>query len=116
MVRGPGEGRREDVRRPLGEAGCTVKAHDSSLLVRLPAGQSEQMLWEQAAAAGQQIRHLRPQRSTLEEVFLKAIDHENRLNLWCRRPACRLPCRPDACTTLENKRRTMPIFDQGYQH
>ena len=59
----------------LGETGCTVTFQDSSLLVRLPAGQSQQMLWELAAAAGEQIRHLRPQRSTLEEVFLKAIDH-----------------------------------------
>ena len=61
----------------LGETGCTVKFQDHGLLVRLPAGQSQQMLWELAAAAGEQIRHLRPQRSTLEEVFLKAIEHEN---------------------------------------
>jgi ABC-2 type transport system ATP-binding protein len=61
----------------LGEAGCNVKAQDHGLLVHLPSGQSEQMLWTLAAAAGEQIRHLRPQRSTLEEVFLKAIDHEN---------------------------------------
>ena len=63
--------------RRLGEAGCTVNVQDPSLLVHLPAGQSQQMLWELAAAAGEQIRHLRPQRSTLEEVFLKAIEHDN---------------------------------------
>jgi ABC-2 type transport system ATP-binding protein len=61
----------------LGESGCTVTSQDSSLLVRLPTGQSQQMLWGLAAAAGEQIRHLRPQRSTLEEVFLKAIEHDN---------------------------------------
>jgi ABC-2 type transport system ATP-binding protein len=61
----------------LGEAGCTVNHQDSILLVRLPSGESQQMLWKLAADAGEQIRHLRPQRSTLEEVFLKAIDHEN---------------------------------------
>jgi ABC-2 type transport system ATP-binding protein len=60
----------------LGEAGCTVTSQDSSLLVHLPAGQSQQMLWEIAAAAGEQIRHLRPQRSTLEEVFMKAIEND----------------------------------------
>jgi ABC-2 type transport system ATP-binding protein len=63
--------------RRLGEAGCTVKAQDSGLLVRLPSGQSEQMFWTLAATAGEQIRHLRPQRSTLEEVFLKALDQDS---------------------------------------
>ncbi len=63
--------------RRLGEAGCSVKSQDQSLLVRLPSGQSEQMLWTLAVAAGEQIRHLRPQRSTLEEVFLKALEHDN---------------------------------------
>ena len=49
------------------------------------AGQSEQMLWKLAAAAGEQIRHLRPQRSTLEEVFLKALERDdNRLNPACQ--------------------------------
>jgi ABC-2 type transport system ATP-binding protein len=66
----------ESFARRLGETGCTVTVQDHSLLVRLPSGQSQQMLWELAAAAGEQIRHLRPQRSTLEEVFLKAIDHD----------------------------------------
>lgn len=60
----------------LGAAGCTVTDQDHCLLVRLPPGQSEQMLWALAAAAGEQIRYLRPQRSTLEEVFLKALEHE----------------------------------------
>ncbi len=63
--------------RRLGEAGCTVKAQDHSLLVRLPAGESEQMVWRLAVGAGEQIRYLRPQRSTLEEVFLKALEQKN---------------------------------------
>ena len=63
--------------RRLAEAGCTVQAQDSELLVGLPPGQSEQMLWSLAAAAGEQIRHLRPQRSTLEEVFLKALQQDS---------------------------------------
>ena len=67
----------ESFARRLGESGCTVKSQDHGLLIHLPAGQSQQMLWELAAAAGEQIRHLRPQRSTLEEVFLKAVEHEN---------------------------------------
>ena len=60
--------------RRLAEAGCTVQPQDHSLMVRLPPGESEQLLWTLAAAAGEQIRHLRPQRSTLEEVFLKAVE------------------------------------------
>jgi ABC-2 type transport system ATP-binding protein len=59
----------------LGEAGYAVTPRDSSLLVQLPAGRSQQVFWEIAAAAGEQIRYLRPQRSTLEEVFLKAIEN-----------------------------------------
>jgi ABC-2 type transport system ATP-binding protein len=60
--------------RRLSEAGCGVEVHADLLVVRLPRGQSPQLLWRSAAAAGEQIRHLRPQRSTLEEVFLKALD------------------------------------------
>jgi ABC-2 type transport system ATP-binding protein len=61
----------------LTEAGCTVTEQDHSLVVCLPQGESEQMLWRLAAAAGEQIRHLRPQRSTLEEVFLRALNEGN---------------------------------------
>ena len=63
--------------RRLTETGCSVTFQNANLLVRLPAGQSQQMLWELASVAGEQIRFLRPQRSTLEEVFLKAIDNGN---------------------------------------
>jgi ABC-2 type transport system ATP-binding protein len=55
-------------------AGCAVKPRDDVLLVTPPGGQAERFLWEQAASAGEQIRHLRPQRSTLEEVFLNAVE------------------------------------------
>jgi ABC-2 type transport system ATP-binding protein len=55
--------------------GCTVDVRDDSLIVRMPEGRSERFLWEVAAWEQLQIRHLRPQRSTLEEVFLKAVEH-----------------------------------------
>jgi ABC-2 type transport system ATP-binding protein len=42
--------------------------------VRIPADQSQQLLWEAAASQNEQIRYLRPQRSTLEEVFLNAVE------------------------------------------
>lgn len=58
----------------LRAAGCTTEFADDVLRVRLPAGQSQQLLWEAAAAGREQIRYLRPQRSTLEEVFLKAVE------------------------------------------
>jgi ABC-2 type transport system ATP-binding protein len=60
--------------RRLTEAGCGVEARDGRLVVHLPRGRSEQLVWQVAAASGEQVRHLRPQRSTLEEVFLKALD------------------------------------------
>jgi ABC-2 type transport system ATP-binding protein len=53
--------------------GCSAELHDDLLRVRIPAGQSSQLLWELAAQEQQQIRYLRPQRSTLEEVFLNAV-------------------------------------------
>jgi ABC-2 type transport system ATP-binding protein len=60
--------------RRLMESGCGVENGDESLLVRLPPGQSRDLFWQTAAASGEQIRYLRPQRSTLEEVFLKAVE------------------------------------------
>ena len=36
-------------------------------------GQTPAALWQLAAELGEQIRHLRPQRSSLEEVFLQAV-------------------------------------------
>jgi ABC-2 type transport system ATP-binding protein len=55
--------------------GCTADVREDLLLVRVPDGQSHQLLWKAAAEQREQIRYLRPQRSTLEEVFLKAVEH-----------------------------------------
>jgi ABC-2 type transport system ATP-binding protein len=60
--------------RRLAELGCGVEPHDDLLQVRLPEGRSSDLLWHIAASSGEQIRYLRPQRSTLEEVFLKAVE------------------------------------------
>jgi ABC-2 type transport system ATP-binding protein len=60
--------------RRLAELGCPAQRQDDRLLVHIPEGESLQLLWRTAAELGQQIRYLRPQRSTLEEVFLKAVE------------------------------------------
>jgi ABC-2 type transport system ATP-binding protein len=57
----------------LRAAGGDAKPHDDVLLVHLRDGQTPAVLWQIAAQTGEQIRHLRPQRSTLEEVFLQAV-------------------------------------------
>jgi hypothetical protein len=54
--------------------GCSTEFHDDLLRVRIPDGQSPRMLWEVAAQQNEQIRYLTPQRSTLEEVFLDALE------------------------------------------
>jgi ABC-2 type transport system ATP-binding protein len=54
--------------------GCRIESTDDVLRVQIPDGQSQQLLWELAAAEQEQIRYLRPQRSTLEEVFLNAVE------------------------------------------
>jgi ABC-2 type transport system ATP-binding protein len=59
--------------RRLVEQGCAVSERGEMLQVRLPEGKSRDLLWKVAAAMGEQIRYLRPQRSTLEEVFLRAV-------------------------------------------
>ncbi len=59
--------------RQLTAAGCSVQAQDEGLLVELTPDQTPAVVWQTAAAAGEQIRYLRPRRSTLEEVFLNAI-------------------------------------------
>jgi ABC-2 type transport system ATP-binding protein len=58
----------------LSALGWSTETQDDVLRVRIPEGQSPQVLWKVAADESQQIRHLRPQRSTLEEVFLKAVE------------------------------------------
>jgi ABC-2 type transport system ATP-binding protein len=61
-------------RERLVQRGCTAEQSDDLLRVNLPEGQSTQLLWQIAADAGEQIRYLKPQRSTLEEVFLSALE------------------------------------------
>ena len=75
VFRGAAQGRRAPLCRAAEAEGCTVEVRDDSLIVRMPEGRSERFLWEVAAWEQLQIRHLRPQRSTLEEVFLKAVEH-----------------------------------------
>jgi ABC-2 type transport system ATP-binding protein len=62
----------------LREAGGEARPLDDLLLVQLPPEQSPALLWQLAATQGEQIRYLRPQRSSLEEVFLQAIEHSDR--------------------------------------
>jgi ABC-2 type transport system ATP-binding protein len=60
----------------LSALGCGAQMRDDSLLVQIPEGRTQQLLWEVAAQERVQIRNLRPQRSTLEEVFLKALEQD----------------------------------------
>ena len=60
--------------RRLTDAGCSTERLDDVLRVRLPAGGSPQLLWQAAADEHEQIRYLRAQRSTLEDVFLNAVE------------------------------------------
>jgi ABC-2 type transport system ATP-binding protein len=59
--------------RSVGELGCSVEPKDGTLLIELPKGCSQALLWQAAADSGEQIRMLKPLRSTLEEVFLRAV-------------------------------------------
>ena len=72
----------------LAACGIVAAPADDHLLVQLPEGATCQVLWETANQAGEQVRTLRPRRSTLEEVFFE---------------------RPGGAEL-------MPILDQGYQH
>jgi ABC-2 type transport system ATP-binding protein len=58
----------------LAAEGCAAEPNGDMLRVRIPVGRSPQILWQAAADEQDQIRHLRPQRSTLEEVFLNAVE------------------------------------------
>lgn len=57
----------------LQQLGCATERNDEALHVELARGQSAEMVWRLAGESGHQIRFWRPQRSTLEEVFLKAV-------------------------------------------
>lgn len=67
------KGDREAFGRRLQESGCTVEPREDELLVDLPEGADPTLLWSIARDAGEQIRTMRPLRSTLEEVFLRAV-------------------------------------------
>jgi ABC-2 type transport system ATP-binding protein len=58
----------------LSALGCRSETREDFLVVQIPDGRTQQLLWEVAAQEKVQIRTLRPQRSTLEEVFLKALE------------------------------------------
>ena len=64
--------------RRLRDVGSEVQSREDLFLVQLPPEQPPNFLWQVAAALGEQIRYLRPQRSTLEEVFLQAIDEDEK--------------------------------------
>jgi ABC-2 type transport system ATP-binding protein len=60
--------------RRLSARGIPAEVIDEHLLVSLPLGTSAGTVWEIARDAGEQVRSLRPRRSTLEEVFLGALE------------------------------------------
>ena len=72
----------------LAARGIDAAPTDDHLLVLLPEGTSSSVLWETANQTGEQLRALRPRRSTLEEIFFERLGGT----------------------------RLMPILDQGYQH
>jgi ABC-2 type transport system ATP-binding protein len=57
----------------LTDLGCSVEPREDGWLLQIPEGASPQIIWQAAAQRNQQIRYLRPQRSTLEEVFIRAV-------------------------------------------
>ncbi len=57
----------------LRAAGADGEVRDDGLRVRLPDGATPDLIWRTAAALGEQVRHLRPHRSSLEDVFLEAV-------------------------------------------
>jgi ABC-2 type transport system ATP-binding protein len=61
----------------LAARGIPAEQGYDHLLVRLPPSATGQIVWQTALEAGEQIRSLRPRRSTLEEVFLKALAEKN---------------------------------------
>ncbi|WP_165066920.1 ABC transporter ATP-binding protein [Paludisphaera rhizosphaerae] len=58
----------------LADRGVDSTAVDDHLRVALPAGEGVAALWAAADETSEQIRLLRPRRSTLEEVFLQAVE------------------------------------------
>src|SRR5947209_2122847 len=64
----------EEFATRLTASGIQVTPREDLLLVELPEGKTQAVLWELAHQTGHQIRHLRPRRNTLEEVFLKFFE------------------------------------------
>ena len=60
----------------LAAIGVSARVADDGLLVTIPQGRPTALLWEAARDAGEQIRALRLRRSTLEEVFLSALEED----------------------------------------
>ena len=58
----------------LSERGVRAEPVNDHLLVDLPPDSTVAVLWETAESAAEQIRSMRPRRSTLEEVFLRALE------------------------------------------
>jgi ABC-2 type transport system ATP-binding protein len=63
-----------DFSEKLTALGCGVEKRDDALRITVPEGGTAQMIWQVARNQQKQIRYLRPLRSTLEEVFLNAVE------------------------------------------
>jgi ABC-2 type transport system ATP-binding protein len=61
----------------LTDRGVRAEPLDDHLLVELSPGATPGVVWETALQAGEQVRAVRPRRSTLEEVFLSAVAEPN---------------------------------------
>lgn len=61
----------------LNAQGVAAIPTDDHIMVQFGEGPGREILWKTAAQAGEQIRSLRPRRSTLEEVFLSAVAERN---------------------------------------
>jgi ABC-2 type transport system ATP-binding protein len=57
----------------LAAAGLAAEPLDDEILVTMADGQTARSIWEVVGRSGEQVRSLRPRRSTLEDVFLQAI-------------------------------------------
>ena len=58
----------------LRERGVNVGMVEDGYRLKLPEGASLSLVWETAQETGEQVRMLKPRRSTLEEVFLNALN------------------------------------------
>jgi len=63
----------------LERAGCGVERKPPRrMVVKLPEGGDSMLLFREARAAGAQIRHLEPNRASLEEAFLRVVSASDR--------------------------------------